>query len=320
MGYRNVEEIRAGDLIFSRSEHDPSGPIEAKVVEEVFERFAGVYNLHIGGQVIGTSGEHPFYVEGKGWTKAFELQPGDRVATADGVGVLVEEVWDTGEWELVYNLRVADHHTYFVGDESWGWAAWAHNVYMRAGTGDSFEVYNLGDGPSADFSKMVSVGKVTAAKARAMVTNGNASQNLGTQKNVYTVSEVPINLNRIGTGYGLTSSSSTAALGGTWTGISDIITGSTTEPPDTTTQVQYNPLELHIEANIRMYWNSGEYVYSISMPEKAVYQDPHAPNSAYARWSPAEVPGAQIVSIWKIHRKDQNTPAGPMLRLWLTPE
>jgi hypothetical protein len=128
-GYKPVESFVAGDVIYSRDEHDPSGPIEAKVVEEVFERFAGVYNLHIGGQVIGTSGEHPFYVEGKGWTKAFELQPGDRVATADGVGVLVEEVWDTGEWELVYNLRVADHHTYFVGDEHWGWAAWAHNAY-----------------------------------------------------------------------------------------------------------------------------------------------------------------------------------------------
>jgi hypothetical protein len=42
MGYRNVEEFRAGDLIYSRSEFDPSGPIEAKVVEEVFERFAGI--------------------------------------------------------------------------------------------------------------------------------------------------------------------------------------------------------------------------------------------------------------------------------------
>ena len=29
----------------------------------------------------------------------------------------------------VYNLRVADYHTYFVGDESWGFALWAHNAY-----------------------------------------------------------------------------------------------------------------------------------------------------------------------------------------------
>jgi hypothetical protein len=136
-------------VIYSRSEHDPNGPIEGKVVEEVFERFAGVYNLHIGGQVIGTSGEHPFYVEGKGWTKAFELQPGDRVLTSDGTTVAVEEVFDTGEWLPVYNLRVADHHTYFVGGDDWGWNAWAHNVYtvqhIRRGRSDGPSLFSADD-------------------------------------------------------------------------------------------------------------------------------------------------------------------------------
>ena len=35
----------------------------------------------------------------------------------------------TGEWEAVYNLRAADHHTYFVGEEGWGWSAGVHNRY-----------------------------------------------------------------------------------------------------------------------------------------------------------------------------------------------
>jgi hypothetical protein len=43
--------------------------------------------------------------------------------------VAVGEVFDTQEWEPVFNVRVADHHTYFVGDETWGFAAWAHNSY-----------------------------------------------------------------------------------------------------------------------------------------------------------------------------------------------
>jgi hypothetical protein len=30
---------------------------------------------------------------------------------------------------VVYNLRVADHRTYFVGDDTWSFAAWAHNAY-----------------------------------------------------------------------------------------------------------------------------------------------------------------------------------------------
>ncbi len=41
----------------------------------------------------------------------------------------IGEVFDTEQWETVYNLRVADFHTYFVGEEAWGFSAWAHNQY-----------------------------------------------------------------------------------------------------------------------------------------------------------------------------------------------
>lgn len=142
-GFRNIEQIQPNELVFARSEWDPSGPIEAKVVEEVFERFSEVLHLHVAGQVIRTTGEHPFYARAaatrslrsgaladKGeWTKVDDLQPGDQILTEAGEWKEVEEVWHTGEWETVYNLRVADHHTYFVGEEPWGWCAWAHNQY-----------------------------------------------------------------------------------------------------------------------------------------------------------------------------------------------
>src|SRR5207302_1082184 len=28
----------------------------------------------------------------------------------------------------VYNLRISDYHTYFVGCEEWGFSVWAHNA------------------------------------------------------------------------------------------------------------------------------------------------------------------------------------------------
>jgi len=59
-------------------------------------------------------------------TPANQLKAGDRLLCADRTTVTVEEVFDTGEWELVYNLRVAEYHTYFVGDEGWGFDVWAH--------------------------------------------------------------------------------------------------------------------------------------------------------------------------------------------------
>ena len=126
-GWQRINSFVAGDQLLSRPEHDPAGPIEGKVVEEVFQRTGRVWHLHVGGQVIRTSGEHPFYEQTKGWTEASLLEPGDRLAGEDGQWIEVEEVYDTGEWETLYNLRVADCHTYFVGDEGWGFSVWAHN-------------------------------------------------------------------------------------------------------------------------------------------------------------------------------------------------
>ncbi len=89
----------------SRDEHDPDGLVVAKVV---FVRFAGVLTLRLDGRDIRTTHEHPFFVTGKGWTTANELRVGDRLLCADRTTVAVEAVIDTGEWETVYNLRVAD--------------------------------------------------------------------------------------------------------------------------------------------------------------------------------------------------------------------
>jgi hypothetical protein len=86
-----------------------------------------------GDQTIRTTGEHPFYVEGQGWTPANALQPGDRIHNLAGEPVTVEDITSANEWETVYNLRVADWHTYFVGDTNWGWAVWAHNAYFYHG-------------------------------------------------------------------------------------------------------------------------------------------------------------------------------------------
>jgi hypothetical protein len=59
---------------------------------------------------------------------AFELEIGDDLSTQDGRWATVEDLLDTAEWETVYNLRVADFHTYFVGGDAWGFAIWSHNL------------------------------------------------------------------------------------------------------------------------------------------------------------------------------------------------
>ncbi len=124
----SIEDIRAGDVVLSRDEHDPHGAAVGKVVEEVFVRLGPVWEILIAGRVIGTTQEHPFYAWEKGWVAARELAAGDTLLCEDGVWRSVDGVRDTGDVQTVYNLRVADFHTYFVGAEEWGWSVWAHNV------------------------------------------------------------------------------------------------------------------------------------------------------------------------------------------------
>ena len=100
----------------SRDQWDESGAVVAKIVEEVFVRFAGVLTLRVDGRDIRTTHEHPFFRQGDGWVPLGGIRVGDRMLGEDGRWLAVEGVRDTGEYEAVYNFRVAEYHTYFVGD------------------------------------------------------------------------------------------------------------------------------------------------------------------------------------------------------------
>ena len=66
---------------------------------------------------------------GRGWLPAHRLQAGDWLDSPEGRPVAVAEVYDTGQYETVYNCRVAEWHTYFVGGAEWGFAV------LRLGNG-----------------------------------------------------------------------------------------------------------------------------------------------------------------------------------------
>lgn len=52
---------------------------------------------------------------------------------------------NTGKTEIVYNLRVAIDHTYFVGDNHRNFAVWVHNTqYVVGGVHVSFRFFVFG--------------------------------------------------------------------------------------------------------------------------------------------------------------------------------
>jgi hypothetical protein len=121
------ENKKFGDLVLSAPENDPTGPVTARRVEEVFQRMSRLMEIRVGGRTIQTTHEHPFYVEGKGWKQACALQPGDLLKSHAGAFTPVESLRDTELDVPVYNMRIAEYHTYFVGDEAWGFDVWVHN-------------------------------------------------------------------------------------------------------------------------------------------------------------------------------------------------
>lgn len=53
------------------------------------------------------------------WTPAGELQVGDQIQQADGTTGVVQAIVFEVTDQLMYNLTVADAHTYVVGDGEW---------------------------------------------------------------------------------------------------------------------------------------------------------------------------------------------------------
>ena len=82
-------------------------------------------------EVFGVTEEHPFWVEGKGWTNAVDLSVGDAVSTLKSGALKVASIATDADTHTTYNFEVEDFHTYFVGDS----ALWVH--YMCGGDGDA---------------------------------------------------------------------------------------------------------------------------------------------------------------------------------------
>ncbi len=127
-GARLIEDIRAGDLVLSRPEDDPTGPIVAKRVLRTVQTYSPLLDLHSGGQVIRTTAKHPIWVIGRGWTAAERIEPGDAVLGAGARATPVRMVEGPTAPAAVHNLEVEEYHTYLVGTPHWGFAVWRITV------------------------------------------------------------------------------------------------------------------------------------------------------------------------------------------------
>jgi hypothetical protein len=151
---KNIEDVRAGEWVWSC---DPvtGAWSRGQVVRPLVHDYAGdVVTVAAGGERIEATGNHPFWVvTGEGlsarpdphdvpsaerdalrestsgrWVEARSLQPGDLLLLRSGATATVEELYSRQVEQKVYNLEVADLHTYAVGGDG----VLVHNKALQA--------------------------------------------------------------------------------------------------------------------------------------------------------------------------------------------
>ena len=80
--HKPIEEIEVGNRVLAYDEE--TGEQGYKPVVRLFRNQTKEWYLFIDGEEIGCSGEHPFYVEGKGFILAKELKSGDKCLLSTG--------------------------------------------------------------------------------------------------------------------------------------------------------------------------------------------------------------------------------------------
>jgi hypothetical protein len=129
---RAIQEVREGEWVLARDER--TGEVSCREVVEPYDNPGRSIILvtladSLGNEeVIETTDNHPFYVDGKGWTRVDHLNPGDFIPSADRGLLTVTALEWTPRVETVYNFGVDEFHTYFVG----AIGAWVYNCFYNS--------------------------------------------------------------------------------------------------------------------------------------------------------------------------------------------
>lgn len=114
-GPRPIESVDVGDRVWAFD--SGVGDQGTFAVTRVYTRVVDeLVLLTVDGQVIETTAEHPFWVDGVGFTPAGELVAGDMLRGLSGSARIVESVSRLPGTFEVHNFTVDRAHTYFVSD------------------------------------------------------------------------------------------------------------------------------------------------------------------------------------------------------------
>jgi Pretoxin HINT domain len=115
-GLRPIEDVKQGEKVWAEDEQ--TGEVALKeVLNTMSHDDDELVLVELGDVTIEATPEHPFWVEGIGWTGAAKLEPGQLAKTKNGT-LEITKVTRHAAHVLVFNLEVGGFHTYFVSSAS----------------------------------------------------------------------------------------------------------------------------------------------------------------------------------------------------------
>ncbi len=135
-GLKPIEEIKVGDWVMTNAEDairvSNQNDVGDAIYRQVLETFVTEDMPIVEIRYVQPNGEygylrvtpnHPIMIKGKGWTPAGELKYGYPLMLGYFGTVLVGKNKPLAETARVYNIKVGEFHTYFVGK----YGVWVHN-------------------------------------------------------------------------------------------------------------------------------------------------------------------------------------------------
>jgi hypothetical protein len=111
-GLQLIEQLRAGDVVLTQE--PTTGALKYQPLVAVYHNPPNAtIRIELDGEAIVATGIHRFWKAGRGWVMARELKAGDSLRTLGGL-VAVKSV-ETERVQPVFNLRVAEGESFFVG-------------------------------------------------------------------------------------------------------------------------------------------------------------------------------------------------------------
>ena len=133
-----IEQLSVGDRVESRSASSFTDA-DQPIIQELSRTAPGYQRIDTEFGTLTATPEHPFWVQGKGWTEAKDLEWEDPIATLEGDVVAYGNTY-VEEPTQVYNFSVANTPNYFAGEPK----AWVHNANCNLPNAKSPSGYRIG--------------------------------------------------------------------------------------------------------------------------------------------------------------------------------